>query len=381
MASPGTILHTVQEIATQLGPSIERILSQLQQLTHLVDKQVIQIDKLNSTWAAPGRLMLAGLFALAPLDILQVRLARSGHCPWSEIFLLAPGIHTLQMAPELARGEYPATAAMTTGYVFRVENEATVAWLQGVARTGYLTEVRVADGDDLLPLSWKDPVKLGLFMLLVYNTLRAAISVYPSSEKLEHTPASLAMAMFLLARFINIAVVRRRIGDGRWHGASEPGVNGDLLILLSQDKWVRMRGMTDDLKATTSGCWLRPMTKYEKLAVDVSTMFVYGAVILITEATYIDKIVFLISFGGSAVLLSLLNLLTDEVKVKGRRLAIHGKPKRYERRLDMAEELINESCRRDWTVRLGMISSKTPVSGNKIDSSSHGQDDEIVATM
>jgi hypothetical protein len=44
---------------------------------------------------------------------------------------------------DLHKGEYPACAALTTGYVFRVENQATVFHLQRVGRSGCLTTLEV----------------------------------------------------------------------------------------------------------------------------------------------------------------------------------------------------------------------------------------------
>jgi hypothetical protein len=57
-------------------------------------------------------------------------------------------------------------------------------------------------------------------------------------------------------------------------GALEPGVNGDLLVLLSQDRWVRIRGLVDDLKAVTSASWLRETTAAESSATTFATLLV-----------------------------------------------------------------------------------------------------------
>ena len=72
----------------------------------------------------------AGLVALADLTTIGIRMALTGTSALLDVFVLCPGIHRQQAAPELHGGEYPACGAMTTGYVFRVENPATVLYLQ-----------------------------------------------------------------------------------------------------------------------------------------------------------------------------------------------------------------------------------------------------------
>jgi hypothetical protein len=59
-----------------------------------------------------------------------------------------------------------------------------------------------------------------------------------------------------------------------WKGA-EKGAHGDLLVTLSQDRWVRMQGLVDDLKAETSGQWLCEETVVEGFATGFETLLVY----------------------------------------------------------------------------------------------------------
>src|SRR3954463_11983732 len=68
----------------------------------------------------------AGLVALADITTAQERTALTGTSSLLDLLVLVPGIHLQQNATELNRGEYPACAALTTGYVFRIENPATV---------------------------------------------------------------------------------------------------------------------------------------------------------------------------------------------------------------------------------------------------------------
>ena len=68
-------------------------------------------------------------------------------------------------------------------------------------------------------------------------------------------------------------------------GAPDPGVEGDLLVLLSQDHWVRMKGFVDDLKTVTSGQWLRDQTTIERFATAYATLLVYSAAALASNAS------------------------------------------------------------------------------------------------
>ena len=76
------------------------------------------------------------------------RTALSGTAVTLDMLVVCPGIHTQQEAVSLNGGEYPACTALTTaGYVFRVENPATVYYLQRVGRTGQLTTLSVSSID------------------------------------------------------------------------------------------------------------------------------------------------------------------------------------------------------------------------------------------
>jgi hypothetical protein len=90
-------------------------------------------------------LPLAGLILLAPLPTLSIRTAlRGGTPPLHDALVLLPNLHQEETtALSLHKGEFPACAALTTGYVFRVENQATVFYLQRVGRSGCLTTLEV----------------------------------------------------------------------------------------------------------------------------------------------------------------------------------------------------------------------------------------------
>ena len=85
----------------------------------------------------------AGLVALADLATISERTALTGSASFLDVFVLAPGIHRQQAASQVNGGELPITGAMTSGYVFRVENQGTVSFLQKIGETGCLVTVRV----------------------------------------------------------------------------------------------------------------------------------------------------------------------------------------------------------------------------------------------
>ncbi|KAL1961702.1 hypothetical protein VTN77DRAFT_1306 [Rasamsonia byssochlamydoides] len=84
-----------------------------------------------------------------------------------------------------------------------------------------------------------------------------------------------SLLVLMAARLCNVVVIRQRCRDVGWKGASEPGVRGDLLVLLSQDRWVRLQGAVDDLKAVTSGQWMRDRTFVEDILSALATLLVY----------------------------------------------------------------------------------------------------------
>ncbi len=70
----------------------------------------------------------AGLIALADLSTVAVRTALTGTASYLDVLVLAPGMHQQQSAVKINDGELPNTGSMTKGYVFRVENPATVSY-------------------------------------------------------------------------------------------------------------------------------------------------------------------------------------------------------------------------------------------------------------
>ncbi|RMZ84639.1 hypothetical protein DV737_g1211, partial [Chaetothyriales sp. CBS 132003] len=287
----------------------------------------------------------------------------------------------------LNNGEFPACAAMTTGYVFRVENEATVHFLQAIGITGALTHLKVRrkgsgeggeageggeggeageggeggpggdDGDGTqqqqqkkpaptrLSLLWSRPMVFLLLAVLVHVVALVAtidsldrlstwtpsplvrlllsatpavlltvnlalpalgprrmeiaafslfstafclliqFSIPPGYVHEQGAPAlSLPFALSLLSLLVSRILFFYALGQRTrplpgWHGAAEPGVRGSLLVLLSRDRWARLDGQVDDLKAVTSGSWLQPPTPLQQVCTQLSCLLVWLGVV------------------------------------------------------------------------------------------------------
>lgn len=305
----------------------------------------------------------AGLVALADLSTIARRTALTGTSTLLDAFVLCPGLHRQTTAPQLNQGEYPACAALTTGYVFRVENPATVLYLQKVGRTGQLTTLSVKEVQ-------RKPTTFSSVLSFFYSSRGVSwISTIPYFGAALLTVITLLLlilfkdwwglfviSLLMFSRLCNVLVIRARSEIG-WKGAPEPGVNGDLLILLSQDRWIRMHGAVDDLKTVTSGQWLRDPTFLESSVTAFATVLVYLDVALTSNTLQSGKVMLLILLIGSAGLLAIANEKTEVLQMHGRTIQIDGARKRYPRRLVLAEELIKETGRDDWAIRLGMINS------------------------
>jgi len=286
-----------------------------------------------------------------------------------DILFLAPGIHKQQDASNVNNGEFPTTGAMTTGYIFRVENQATAHYLQRIGKTGSLVTVHVADNT---PRSAVHRILTDLF----YIGNSSVSALYLSGIGLTmYSFAFLAvnkdfwavgvLLTLVSARLINTVLIRRRSQLG-WKGQPEPGVKGDLMIFLSQDRWIRMQGFVDDLKTVTSGEWLREPTSPEGFASAFATLLVYMAAALAANATTIGSIVIAGLLLTNIAILGLCNALTQNLHMFGRILRTVGPPKKYKRRLDMGEELVKETGRTDWAIAMGLIVAPTGTSPPKV---------------
>jgi hypothetical protein len=303
-------------------------------------------------------LELAGLVALADLTVLSKRTALTGKATLLDTFLICPGMHRQQHATELNEGEFPAVANMTSGYVFRVENPGTVFYLQQMGRTGQLTTLSVKRAD----------MKVGSFVSMIYPTeISNLISVIAYGLAILLSLAIIILMVLsqdwwgvfvvlilAVSRLINILIIQRRFKLG-WRGAEEPETHGDLIILMSQDRWLRIRGLVDDLKAVTSGQWLRDLNRLESAVVGFATLLVYLDAALASNMKQFGKIMLIVLLIGTAGLLDIANAATDKLLMHERIIEMDEPRKEYGRRLLLARELITESGRSNWALKMGMV--------------------------
>lgn len=315
----------------------------------MIQSQLHNGDSVMSQILPYLNLNLVGLLALADLTLVARSTALAGNASWLDALILCPGFHRQQQADELNKGEYPATAAMTTGYVFRVENQATVYFLQQIGRTGCLTTLSTQS----IEASGSSPGDFGSLVRASIASLTVAFLSFMLRSG-EWWDVGI-FGMFITARLLNVVVIRHRASSAAWKGQLEPGVRGDLLVLLSQDRWVRIQGLVDDLKAVTSGQWLRDATSMESAATSVATLLVYLAAALTINASQLGKVALLFVFSVSAGMLAASNVFVNELQINGCKVQRSGELQAYKRRLDLANQLVNESGRSDWAIRLGMI--------------------------
>jgi hypothetical protein len=300
----------------------------------------------------------AGLLALADLSAIAERTALTGSASLFDVLILAPGIHHHQSVARINDGELPATGAMTSGYVFRIENEAMVSYLQRIGEPGHLVTVKVEQfvATNLIMKWVKSSLLSGgrtgstCYFLGIASTVIAVTNL----AMIRDFWAVGVLVMLMVARLINVVIIRRRSKMG-WKGAEEKSVKGDLLVLLSQDRWIRIQGLVDDLKAVTSGQWLRNITTIEGFAAAFATLLVYGSAVLATNCSTIGSLYIASLLVVSAALLGLCNALTRTLQMFDRVVYVEGQPKKYARRLEMAKELIEISGRDDWAIGMGLI--------------------------
>lgn len=297
-------------------------------------------------------LSLVGLLALADLDIVALRTALLGTSSWSDAVTICPGLHRQHRAENLSNGEFPACAAMTTGYVFRIENPATVLHLQSVSETGKLTNISVsrANAGSLPGVN---------FGHLASASLIVAFGLLAS---LRDWWAIAYLLALVHVRCINTSIIKSRARVD-WHGQSEPGQLGDLFVLLSYDRWVRIRGEVDDLKAVTSGRWLQQSTLLQSALSGSATLLAYGAALLAASATPKGQFIIAVTLLANAAALGLANHLTTDLHMKDRVLKIDGGRKVYQRRSVLASELVAESGRVDWAIAMGLIPGESHYQG------------------
>jgi len=159
----------------------------------------------------------AGLVALADLSTIANRTATIGSASLLDILFLAPGIHRHQKASEVNFGEQPATASLTTGYRFQIENPATVNYMQKVGVTGHLVNIYV-EQQQAIGIWNRYCLKGGVLssvLFLIGPMLTLAASCFMGVVR-DWWGLGIILAL-IFARLLNVIVIRRRSTCG-WKG-------------------------------------------------------------------------------------------------------------------------------------------------------------------
>lgn len=308
----------------------------------------------------------AGLVALADLDTIARRTALIGSASFLDVLYLAPGIHCQQDANEINRGERPQTVNMCNNYVFHLENPATVSYLQRIGKPGHLTTVKVSEWTPygftgLFGQLWRSEL-LATLLFLVGLAVNAIVIVLLG---LIHDWWAIGvLGMLMLARFVNVVVIKLRQDVDGFKGAKEDEF-GDLLIILSQDRWIRMQGTINDLKAVTAGQWLRESEKPESFAVSFGTLLVYCAAALAGNASTVGSLLMACLLLFSVGVLGLSNAATRTLHMFGHTVSpTEPGPIRYPRRLAMVDALLQEWPDKKWAINMSLMSPGQIISLN-----------------
>ncbi|PBK87644.1 hypothetical protein ARMGADRAFT_997778 [Armillaria gallica] len=325
-------------------------------------------------------LQAAGLFVLADLPTVAVRTAVTGTASFLDIFLLAPGMHRQQAVDDINHSGFPTTGAMTTGYVFRVENPATVSYLQTIGRTGHLVTAHVHPNpscNEQLPYFNRHlqsffvagvPATL-LYLLCPTLTVTAMVFL----GVIRDLWGLGALTLLLLSRLINIAVARRRLQGGEVEGRKavrEPGVEGDLLILLSQDRWVRMQGSVDNLRTVMAYQQLRDESTSEAVAVSVAKLMIPVAAAFAGNISTVGSSMIILLLLSSFALSASSRFLSSCLPIFDCVVRLEGKPKKCRQRMPIMDEMakLKQSRGNGWTfgMELPIIFTEDPETFDKL---------------
>lgn len=84
-------------------------------------------------------------------------------------------------------------------------------------------------------------------------------------------------------------------------------------------------------------------------------MLVYVDAALASNLTTLGKILLIVLLVGTAGLLGVAVAATDRFIMHDRIIELDGPRQKYKRRLDLAKELIGQSKRHDWALKIGMV--------------------------
>ncbi|RPA79941.1 hypothetical protein BJ508DRAFT_327798 [Ascobolus immersus RN42] len=301
-----------------------------------------------------------GLLALANLPTIAKRVAIAGNASYLDILILCPGIQLELDAPELAKGEIPACAAMVTPWVGRAgqltfleiegmqeDTDTGKRGAEGLGKHGGTGHVRPKMARKTAT-GWSGTQGNGFISDILHDIICPALSISAILRLayLEDWNALGACGALMAARAMNVLVIKRRARSGaEWKGEPEPGVWGALFVLLSQDKWVILEGLVDHLKATASGYWLGEASALDQTLTTIAKMLVYLAPALLFASKPEGALIFLALLSITTACLALSNTLATNITMHGHRIRESFQPIRYKRRLHLLNDpLIQFYC-------------------------------------
>ena len=118
-------------------------------------------------------------------------------------------------------------------------------------------------------------------------------------------------------------------------------------------------GDLNDIKVVTAGQWMRDQTPVEGLASAFATLLVFASSALAVNASTIGGLIIAILLFLSAGTLGLCNALTKDLRMFDRTLHVSESAglqvRRFKRKQEMVEYLIEQSGRDDWAVGMQLI--------------------------
>ncbi|KAK0229175.1 hypothetical protein EDD85DRAFT_138137 [Armillaria nabsnona] len=257
-----------------------------------------------------------------------------------EAITFAADICGRQLPSDIYAGEVSVPGATRIGDPFpsRIDNPTTLDFLRNAGRSGYLIDARVSLSPlfdlNLSPsnrhLRYLSVVGLPATVLhILCPTLTVTAAVFLGCIR-DWWALGVLMTL-VISRLIDLVVAMRRSTQDL---SGEPGVGEyDLLIRLSQDRWIRLRGMEVDLRAVIACQGMRPRSTMEGFTVFIGTVSAYLAVALFPNASPVGCWVIVCLVFSSSIFVALRNSLMPCLQTVGRVVRVVGEPRRYEERL------------------------------------------------
>ncbi len=253
---------------------------------------------------------------------------------------------------------------MRTGGTCRIRKSATVSFLQTIGRTGHLVTARVFPNPSHNPSL--SPLNRHLQSLFVADV--PATLLYLLSPALTVTTAVLlgyiqdwwglgVLATLVLSRLIHV-VVARRIWRSKQRSSlgKKSDVEGALVIILSQDRWILLQGVEDDLQTVIASRDTTVTEQFhERIALSFALLPVYIATVFSFYTSTVGRMMITCLLLCSSAILSLSNTLTPCLRLPDCSVCVQGPPKKYNQRSEMAKELIEASGRDGWAIALGLV--------------------------